>query len=152
MSVVMLFPFHQVGVSPLHESIQVGSGRGGHCDQVLAGPDLQPHQSNEGPQGLVCLQQITDFLFCTRWVKVDIRSLSGHTRPIFTTRHTCVIVIKKDLIWLRLQLTCWQWLCVIGTRKQQELTMLTKLTISNILCLRAVWSCFIFMYWNMSSG
>lgn len=56
MCVVMLFPFHQLRVSPLHESIQVSPSWGGHRDQVPIGPDLQPHQSNEGPQWLVCLQ------------------------------------------------------------------------------------------------
>lgn len=58
MCVVMLFPFHQLRVSPLHERIQVGPGRGGHRDLVTIGPDLKTHQSNEGPQGLICLQAI----------------------------------------------------------------------------------------------
>lgn len=48
MCVVMWFLFYQLRVSPLHESIQVGPGRGGHRDLVTIGPDLQPHQCDEG--------------------------------------------------------------------------------------------------------
>lgn len=75
MCVVMLFLFEQIRVPPFHKSIEVGTGWGGHSDQVTIGPDLQPHQSNESPQGLVSLQakpagdhqkgRIYTCLFCT---------------------------------------------------------------------------------------
>lgn len=54
--VVMLLPLHQLRVSPAGESIQVGPSWGGHRDLVTVGPDLQPHQSDEGPQRLVDLR------------------------------------------------------------------------------------------------
>lgn len=54
--VVVLLPFHQHRVPPLHEGVQVGPGRAAHVDQVLGGPDLHPHQGNEGPQRLVHLR------------------------------------------------------------------------------------------------
>lgn len=56
MGVVMLLPFHQLRVSPAGESIQVSPSWGGHRDLVTTGPDLQPHQSDEGPQRLVNLR------------------------------------------------------------------------------------------------
>lgn len=55
-SVVVLFPLEQLSVPPLHESLQVGTSWGGHGDLVAVGPDLQTHQSDEGPQGFVGLQ------------------------------------------------------------------------------------------------
>lgn len=55
MGVVVLLSLQQLGVSPLHEPVQVGAGRGGHGDQVPIGPDLQTHQGDEGPQRLVGL-------------------------------------------------------------------------------------------------
>lgn len=56
MGVVMLLPFHQLRVPPVGESIQVSPSWGGHRDLVTIGPDLQPHQSDEGPQRLVDLR------------------------------------------------------------------------------------------------
>lgn len=55
MGVVVLLSLQQLRVSPLHEPVQVGAGRGGHGDQVPIGPDLQTHQGDEGPQRLVGL-------------------------------------------------------------------------------------------------
>lgn len=60
MGIVIWLPFQQVIVPPVHESVQVCPSRRGHIDQVTAGPDLQPHQSDEGPQGLVCLKEIRE--------------------------------------------------------------------------------------------
>lgn len=55
MCVVVLLPLEQLRVPPLHEGVQVVSGRGGDADQVPVGPDLQAHQGDEGPQRLVDL-------------------------------------------------------------------------------------------------
>lgn len=52
----MLLPFQQLRVSPGGESIQVSPSWGGHRDLVTIGPDLQPHESDEGPQRLVDLR------------------------------------------------------------------------------------------------
>lgn len=58
--VVVLLSLHQLRVSPLHEGVQGGPSWGGHRDQVPVGPDLQPHQSNESPEGLVGLRSQAD--------------------------------------------------------------------------------------------
>lgn len=55
MCVVVLLPLEQLRVPPLHEGVQVDSGRRRDADQVSVGPDLQAHQGDEGPQRLVDL-------------------------------------------------------------------------------------------------
>lgn len=55
MCVVVFLPLEQLSVPPLHEGVQIGSGWGSDADQVPGGPDLQAHQGDESPQGLVDL-------------------------------------------------------------------------------------------------
>lgn len=87
----MFYPFHQLGVSPGLESIQVGVSRVGHRDHVVFGPDLQTHQTNKRLQGFVSLQVITT----TTATKVNY-SVSHSTSPTEVFQYNERQIIKSS--------------------------------------------------------